>query len=146
MIRVICSAFLASLGFGILFNIKGKKLILAGIAGSIGTLSYTIALHAGIGQMMSMFIGSIVLSAFSEIAARMIKTPVTTFIICALIPLVPGGGMYQTMLAGIQGNADEMIQLLLKTITDAGALAMGIIFVSAVVKATLMQHKDIKGE
>ena len=29
------SSFLASLGFGILFNIKGKNLILAGIGGAV---------------------------------------------------------------------------------------------------------------
>ena len=33
---VMISSFLASLGFGVLFNIKGNKLLLAGIGGSIG--------------------------------------------------------------------------------------------------------------
>lgn len=35
-IKMGLSAFLASLGFGLLFNIKGKNLFLAGLVGGVG--------------------------------------------------------------------------------------------------------------
>ena len=83
-------AFFSSLGFGILFNIKGKKLFYAGIGGG---LSWFISMYCeslGFNTTSSFFITSIIFSIYSEIMARILKTPVTTLIICALIPLVPG--------------------------------------------------------
>lgn len=123
-------AFFSTLGFGILFNIKGKKLFYAGLGGG---LSWFISLYCeslGLDTTSSFFIASIIFSIYSEIMARLLKTPVTTLIICSLIPLVPGGGMYYTMYEAINGNIMESIELGLNTIANAGSLALGIIFVS----------------
>lgn len=40
LINMMIASFFASLGFGVMFNIRGRKLILAGIAGSIGGAQY----------------------------------------------------------------------------------------------------------
>ncbi len=58
-------------------------------------------------EILSNFYGALGLALASEILARKCKTPVTTFLVCALIPLVPGGGMYRTMLAAIRGDAQK---------------------------------------
>lgn len=142
MLQIITGSFLASLGFGILFNIKGKKLILAGIGGAIGAIIYHICLRSGLSEMMAMFGGSIALSLYSEIFARVCRTPVTTFLICALIPLVPGGGMYRTMLAAIQGNVILALTIGIDTIAIAGILVLGILMVSAVMKAICRPKKE----
>lgn len=134
MIQIIIGSFLATLGFGILFNIKGKKLILAGIGGVIGGIVYHACLDMQMSEMMSMFWGSIALSLYSEIFARVCKTPVTTFLVAALIPLVPGGGMYRTMLQAIQGNAMQALTTGIDTIAIAGILVLGILLVSTVMK------------
>ncbi|MNO98746.1 hypothetical protein D3C76_905000 [compost metagenome] len=70
------------------------------------------------------------------------KTPVTTFVICALIPLVPGGGMYYTMYEVVQGNIDKALSLGLETLASAGALALGIIFVSTLTR--LMRNYPLR--
>ena len=88
-----------------------------------------------------MFIASICFSLYSEILARTAHTPVTTFIICALIPLVPGGGMYRTMLAAIQGDIMKALTMGLDTITIAGALVLGILLVSTIMKAITKRKK-----
>lgn len=137
MINSICSSFIASLGFGVLFNIKGKKLILAGIGGSIGGMTYMLVLTHAHSEMMAMFFASILFSLYSEVCARLCKSPVTTFIICALIPLVPGGTMYRMMLQAIRGNIDLALSLLLETLSAAGVLAVGILLVSTLVRGML---------
>lgn len=141
MIQIVIGSFLASLGFGVLFNIKGNKLILAGIGGMIGGVVYHMCLTANMSEMMSMFFGSVVLSLYSEILARICKTPVTTFLICALIPLVPGGGMYRTMLLAIQGNATQALTTGIDTIAIAGVLVLGILLVSTIMKAINRAHQ-----
>lgn len=127
-------AFFSSLGFGILFNIKGKKLFYAGIGGGLSWLVSIYCENLGLNTTSSFFITSIVFSIYSEIMARVLKTPVTTLIICALIPLVPGGGMYYTMYEAINGNIMESIELGINTIASAGALALGIIFISTLTR------------
>jgi uncharacterized membrane protein YjjB (DUF3815 family) len=82
-----------------------------------------------------MFIASGAFTIYGEILARKLKTPVTLFIVCALIILVPGGGMYRTMLAVIQGNLDNATQIGLSSLASAGSLALGTIFVSSLTKA-----------
>ena len=143
MIQIIVGSFLATLGFGILFNIKGNKLILAGIGGAIGRGVYHICLDMQMGEMMSMFWGSIALSLYSEIFARVCKTPVTTFLAAALIPLVPGGGMYRTMLQVIQGNALESLTTGIDTMAIAGILVLGILLVSTIMK-TICKPRNFK--
>lgn len=141
MLEILIGSFIASLGFGILFNIKGKKLVMAAVGGSIGGVAYQACLNIGASELSAMFIASICFSLYSEILARTAHTPVTTFIICALIPLVPGGGMYRTMLAAIQGDIMKALTIGLDTITIAGALVLGILLVSTIMKAITKRKK-----
>lgn len=141
MIKAGISAFLASLGFGFLFNIKGKNLWLAGVVGAVGGICYKVALYFGCSELLSNFYGAIGLSLGSEILARRCKTPVTTFLVCALIPLVPGGGMYRTMLAAIRGNANRTLSVGLETLSIAGVLALGILLVSTVMRVYYQEKR-----
>lgn len=125
-------AFLATLGFGILFNIKGKNLFFASLGGVISWVSYKMFINLNFYNLTALFLSSIIFSTYSEILARVLKTPVTSFVICALIPLVPGGGMYYTMLETIQGNIFKSLETGLNTLSQAGALSIGIIFVSSI--------------
>ena len=143
MIEQVIVAFVASFGFGIIFNIKGIKLIFAAIGGGLSWFCYLYLNNNGISTILSLFISSIIFSIYSEICARYLKTPVTTLIICALIPLVPGAGMYYTMYDTILGNISGAVQLGLNTLASAGALALGVIFVSTITKQ-VMNLKRVK--
>ncbi|EKQ56357.1 MULTISPECIES: threonine/serine exporter family protein [unclassified Clostridium] len=134
MILQIVVSFLSSLGFGIIFNIKGKNLYFAALGGTLSWISYLFFTHNKISTILSLFISSIIFSIYSEICARYLKTPVTTLVVCALIPLVPGSGMYYTMYETITGNVRGAVEVGLNTIFSAGTLALGIIFVSTITK------------
>ncbi|GAB6170455.1 threonine/serine exporter family protein [Clostridium carnis] len=127
-------AFFSSLGFGILFNIKGKKLFFAALGGGIGWFISLYCSKLGLSTSASFFIASVVFSIYSEIFARVLKTPVTTLVICALIPLVPGGGMYYTMYEAVTGNIMKSLETGITTLANAGSLAVGIIFVSTITR------------
>mgnify|MGYP002545436477 CR=1 FL=1 len=127
-------AILASLGFAILFNVKGDKLFTAAFIGGIGGVVYYASLYFGNGEGLSLFIASIIVSLLSEIFARLLKCPVTTFLLCAIIPLVPGGGMYYTMLEVISDNIDGAIVLGVETIIQACCIAIGCILVSSMTR------------
>ena len=132
LLRMSFVSFIITFGFGILFNIKGKKLIFAALGWGLSWYCYSLPLSLGLSEVSSLFISALVFSTYSEILARIFKTPVTSFIICALFPLVPGGGMYYTMLATIKGELETALHLGINTLANAGTLALGVIFISTI--------------
>lgn len=133
IIQVIAS-FFGTLGFGFLFNIRGKKLVYAAVG---GMLSW--ALFLGLGypienEALRYFIVSLCSTTYAEILARILKTPATTFSIITLIPLVPGGALYHTATFAMEGNAAEFLGKLIYTVELALALSLGIVIVTALFK------------
>ncbi|MCB2292303.1 threonine/serine exporter family protein [Clostridium algoriphilum] len=125
-------AFFSSLGFGILFNIRGKLLIIASLGGGLAWLTYLIAGRLQPSIVFSLFLAAMMGSIYSEIMARIYKNPVTMFIICAIIPLVPGGGMYYASLEAVKGNFNVALSKGAETLFSAGAIAVGIVFVASI--------------
>lgn len=145
MIKMVVSAFFATIGFAVMFNIRGKKLFYSALGGSVAAFVYYLCLYVwNIENFMSLFWASVVLAIYSEIMARKLKAPVTVFAICALICFVPGGGMYYTMLAIVNKQNMEAIALLIDTLASAGALALGIVLVSTLTGAYYRVIKKIK--
>lgn len=145
MIVEVLSAFIATFAFGIIFNIKGKNLLFSALCGAIGWFSYKLSLKFGVSDTTSLFIAAVSLSIYSEVFARILKTPVTTFVIAALIPLVPGGGMYYTMVDAITGKVMHSLETGIKTLASAGALALGVILVSTITKTIIsIKNKNLK--
>ncbi len=68
-------AFLSSLGFGVLFNIRGKNLIIGSIGGGLSWFTYLLAGKLQPSLVFSLFVASLVGSIYSEIMARLRKSP-----------------------------------------------------------------------
>lgn len=126
--------FLAAVGFGVLFHIRGMNLLYAGISGAIGGVVYYVVLNLGYGEVLAVYFASLLFALYSEVMARMCQTPVTTFIVPGLIPLVPGGGMYEMMAFAVEGHADLLMDKALQTLSIAGALVLGLLCASAIVQ------------
>ena len=131
-------AYLGSFGFSLVSQMRGKICFLIGIGGALGWLVYLLCSPLG-NEIISYFLATVAAAVYSEIMARVMKKPVTCFIIAAVIPLVPGAGMYFTMEHGIKGETSLFTSTLLHTLCIAGALAVGIVLVSAVFR--LIGHR-----
>lgn len=125
-------AFLATLGFGVLFRAPARDLPFAAFGGAVSWGVY-LAIKAMTGtDSLSYFAASIAVGLYAEMAAAMLKRPATLFIISAIIPLVPGAGMYRTMFEAVAGRADASLTIGFQTLTLAGAIASGLAVASAV--------------
>jgi len=131
----VISAFFVSFSFGFLFNIKGKYLILSGIGGSIGWFVYKFSLYLSLSEPVSMFLAAIFFSTYCEISARIYHTPNTLLSVCALIPLVPGYGIYRCIYELISSNYLDAMDIGINTLASSGALALGVIFISTIFRA-----------
>ena len=120
-----------SLAFAILFGIRNKKALLSiAVGSSIGWAAYIVCQHAGYGKASCMLASALVIAAWSEIQARIIKTPVVVMLGPMLIPEFPGGGLYYAMYALIEGDTVLFGEKLKLVLTEAGAIALGIIMAS----------------
>lgn len=135
-------ALLSSLGFGFLFNIRGRNLIFASFGGAVGWFFYLLFTSYSFSKIFALFIASISVSVYSEIMARALKSPVTIFMICAIIPLVPGAGMYYTMYEITRGNLNASLSIGLETIISAGAIAVATVLVASTTKVITTLRKN----
>jgi uncharacterized membrane protein YjjB (DUF3815 family) len=85
-------------------------------------------------DLFQFFLAALALSAYAEGCARIQKAPVTVFQIVAILPLVPGGGIYRTMEYAINGNTADFLETGLHTLAIAGSLSIGVLLVSTVVR------------
>lgn len=128
-VRIIC-ALLATVFIAVLFQVRKENIFAAAIGGGLGCLVNECGLALGLGTFFSIFLASLALASYSEIMARVRKTTVTTFLISGLFPLVPGAGMYYTMLAIVHNDLSEALSTGISTLSTAAVMALGILFVS----------------
>lgn len=126
-------AFGASFAFAIVFNIQRNKLLFSALGGMLGQLVYVVFQLVFSNDVVLYLLATIGISLYAEIMARFTKSPTTIYLAVALIPLVPGGGIYYTMLYFINGETDLGVTTGIHTLLISGALAVGIIMVSSTV-------------
>ena len=125
-------SFFGSLGFSLLYNLRGWKLPLAALGGVLSWSVYLLLDLPGYSESVRYFAASFALAVYAEILARVIKTPATTFLIPGLIPLVPGGSLYHTMRYGLNRRWYLCMTQAMYTLKLALALALGIVAVLSV--------------
>lgn len=86
-------AGLACVGFGSVFNIHGWGIWICGFGAALGWMAYLEALALTGTDIGAAFLAAMVISAFSEVMARLRRCPVTGYLQVALLPLVPGAGI-----------------------------------------------------
>lgn len=145
LIRGFLGAGFASLGFAVLFNVRGKSLFVAALAGGVGGFVYLFCskkLHMEEG--LANFYGAIALTICAEIMARKLKITVTTILACALIPLVPGGDAYRFMTAFLDGEIYKGLTYALDTFANAGLLCLGTLIVSALTRFFFFTRRKMR--
>lgn len=139
-VLTILAAFVGSGCFAIIYNTKGLNILCSALGGAIGWMVYLITAPVLNSDIAQTFAGTIALAIFCEIIARVRKAPVTGFLIVSIFPLVPGASIYYTMGYAINGELDAFLPSLIHTIGVGGAIAVGALLVSTIVRMTPWYH------
>lgn len=132
MLIQVLTALVGTFGFGILFNIRGKKLLF-GAFGGMGTwLLFLLLGFVFQNEPFRYFIVSVFSTIYAEILARALKTPAASFSIITLIPLIPGSALYDTASFAMSGNLERLVPKFVSTVELTVALSLGIVIVTAV--------------
>ena len=116
------TAFLASIGFALLFNVRRDRVVPASVGGLLGWGVYLLAVALGAADIPGYFAAAVVITVYAEAMARIVKCPATIFLATAAIPLVPGGTLYRSMYAFMSSDPEMGITYCVEAILLAAAL------------------------
>lgn len=100
-------AVLGTIGFAICFNVGSKRMYGMALGGFISWTLYLLFLHRTNNLFLASFLSSLMTAIYSEIMARVAKTPATIFLIPSVIPLLPGSSFYYAMAGALNINRTE---------------------------------------
>ena len=125
------SSFVAGVGFGALLSAPRKAILWSGILGAVGYMTYWLGMQVGMAETAAMFLGALFAAIGTQIAARRFKMIATIFVTIAILPMVPGLGLYRAMSALAQGALASGGAIAAHTMALIVMLALGITLGSA---------------
>lgn len=134
---------IGTIGFSVIFNVRGKKMVVTTIGAALSWAVYLAAFAVYRDRVIGFFFATITVGALAEILARIIKTPVIVLLVPMLIPLFPGSDLFYTTRYLVQGDADTFGFYLNLVIREAGAMAFGIILVTSIVQVIMKVYKYV---
>ena len=91
---------------------------------------------------LAYFGATLVIGVCCEICARIMKRTATLFVTAAIIPLVPGIGLYNTMLYVVEGNYSKAVNTGAATVLGICGIALAITMSSVLVGAFHLRKKE----
>lgn len=138
----VIGSFGASLFFAYLFHAPKRCILSASLIGMIGYLVYMLFVDFVAGSVGGAFAAAVIIAILSEAAARIQHAPASIFTSVAVIPLVPGGGLYETMFYIVQSDYYQAVSRGVETVLVAGCIALAI----ALVTSFTQKKRPLPGE
>ena len=118
---------IGSLGFALLFRVRGKLLFFAFLGGLLSWGTYCIAGMFVGHEALQYLIATTVLTIYAEVFARVLRCPSTIMLVTGWIPLIPGGALYGSISALVQSNMSLFVDRILHTFLLMIAMSAGML-------------------
>jgi len=109
--------------FAILDRAKNTVVFLSSVGGVLTYTAEYILLQKSENIFLVYFLSAGVTCIYSEIMARVSKTPVTVIMLPGIIPLVPGSLIYYSMRGLLENNYEMYSSCLIEVLLSAGGIA-----------------------
>ncbi|MBR2822080.1 MAG: threonine/serine exporter family protein [Clostridia bacterium] len=100
----LAGAFFGTVGFAVLTRVPRRTLIPAGGIASLVYMVYLLLTLAGFSEYSAVFFGTLLGSVLGHFCARKTRVINTVFLMSAIVPVVPGLGLYRMMASLGQGQ------------------------------------------
>ena len=141
-IEFMFSAF-ATVGFSIFFNSPLKSLLPSGIIGGVGWTVYSILFEFSQNALFASFFAASIVSLLSEILARKMKFPAIIFAVPGILPLIPGFGLYNTMLSLVEGRYEDAMSLGTNALFVSATIALGVLLITSLVNTYYIVRRKL---
>ena len=142
----VVTAALGALGFGILLRMDRRHLPLAALGGAMTQGAYLLMESLGGDLFFSVLTAAFLANVWAVVLAHVRRAPTTVFSITALVPLIPGGGLYETMSALVHADRAAALAYGTQTLLTAGALGAGTLLVAALTELTVRARRKKEKE
>jgi len=135
IIKEIIGAFVGAGGFSLILGLRANKVIFAATGGGLCwgiccLVENLVTDEIILGALIAAAVGT----AYSEIIARAVKTPVTGILTPSLIPMVPGGSLYYMMASLISSERAAAFGYAVATAKWAVGIAAGVTVVTVLAR------------
>ena len=140
-------AFLGCFALAIVFDAPRRELFFCGLSGALGWFVYASIVTNQGGVVLATVFSAMTVTFFAKYLSYQRYTPSTLYHICGILPLVPGTGVYNTMVLALQGDILQTYSSILSVLKVAGAIGGGSIIILALPQGIfqrLAYHKKDK--
>jgi len=131
------ACFFAAVSFSLLVRQPRNSMLASGL---IAVAGYTVFLLLG-RTTLAYFAATLLIGVSCEVCARLMKRAATLFVTGAIIPLVPGVGLYNTMRYVVEGDYHQAVSTGASTILGLCAIALAITTTSVLFNALGARRK-----
>ena len=127
--QILCAAagaFLGTVGFAMLVHVPKRAWFASGVVASLSYMVYWGLIQLGVPDPMSIFTASLFGSLAGLICARKMKIIGTVFLMSAVVPVVPGLGLYRMMAAIGQGQLAAGAKTGVSAMITVAMIALGL--------------------
>ncbi len=120
-------SFISSVGFALMFNMPSKWILPSSLGGLLTWAAFLLCQKVlGPTIFGPCFISSVFAALWAFGLARFSKNPFGMYFMIAVVPLIPGSGLYYTIFNMSQGNAEAAQHFAQVTAEYALAITFGI--------------------
>lgn len=138
---VICALSVAA--FSVVTSVPKNTIYASSLIGAFAYIIYRLIYINAQKEIFAYFIAALVISVLSEICARVFKKPSTIFIFPGILPLVPGVGLYNSMLCLIERNYDMFTEKAVTTLFISGSIAIAVAIVHITARSVFPRKNGI---
>lgn len=120
------SSSVGTLGFAIFMHAPKRAWLPTSIIGGVGYAVYWALQQGGMYEPLAIFLGSLLASVLAQYCARRMRMIATIFLVLAIIPLVPGLGLYRCMHFLAQEMYSQGADAGVRAMVDIVMIAMGL--------------------
>lgn len=145
LIRDFIFAFIATLGFCFLYRTPKRLVLIGALLGAVTYLFFDFFSHLLNHTFFSCFISCILMAILAKVFAGRFRTPAMIFILPGMIALVPGAGIYHSIVSLIQEDYSGFVKYASDTMFIAFAISSAIALVNMFFKV-FSRKKSSKSE
>ena len=126
ILRAVLGAFFGTVGFAMLVHTPRRAWLASGLIAAFSYLVYWGLVRFGFSDPASIFAGSLFGSLAGQLCARRMKIIGTVFLMSAIVPVVPGLGLYRMMSLLGQGRISDGANMGIQAMITIGMIALGL--------------------
>lgn len=137
------SALVMTLGFGLYFNQKTQHALIASLVGLMTWGVYLLCTPLTDNLFLLSAMATCFAGLASELMARILKIPASSFLTVSVVVLIPGRALYYTLYSAIAGDTAAATQFGINTLLVVLGISAGIVITSVCARSyTMLRNKQ----